>query len=54
MKYQQLEFKEIELINNNMYICNTCNKCVHDCKVYSISKDTILYCRKYKHINNIK
>ena len=44
----QLEFNELTEVKEKLYICNTCNSCLNSCKVYCISKDSILYCKKYK------
>lgn len=50
MKYEQIEFKEIEILRNDLCVCSKCNNCKLNCKVYSVSKHTIVYCNKYKRL----
>ena len=45
---KQLVFKETEDINQNLYICSTCSKCINDCKIYTISNKCIVYCKMFK------
>ncbi|MGL4802003.1 MAG: hypothetical protein ACRC18_07030 [Cetobacterium sp.] len=46
--YKQLEFTIPEEVTEELYISSTCYKCINKCKVYSVCKDTIVYCKKYK------
>lgn len=50
-KFEQLEFLETETINQELYICDKCAICTLECKIYSISKSTVVYCRNYKKEN---
>lgn len=33
---------------HELYECRTCNDCVNDCKIYTISEDAEVFCIRYK------
>lgn len=41
----QLYFEELE---EKLYISKTCDNCKEVCKVYCITKDAEVYCKKYR------
>lgn len=46
----QLEFLETEIINQELYVADKCTNCALSCNVYSISKNCIIYCNKFKKV----
>lgn len=48
----QLEFNidaEYEAFDE-LYICNTCEQCTNECKIYTVSSDAEIFCVKYQKI----
>lgn len=41
---EQLYF---EILDNELYISKTCEECKNKCKIYCLSKDAEVYCKKY-------
>ena len=42
----QLEF---DIFDNELHIIDICNKCIKECKIYCVSSDANIYCKKYKN-----
>lgn len=42
---EQLYF---EILENELYISKTCEECKNKCKIYCLSKDAEVYCKKYE------
>ncbi|WP_270943153.1 hypothetical protein [Romboutsia lituseburensis] len=40
----QLEF---ELFDDELYISRTCKQCKYKCKIYCVSENAEIYCKKY-------
>lgn len=48
----QLEFNtnpEYESFDE-LYVCNTCEQCINNCEIYTISSDAEIFCVKYQKI----
>lgn len=45
MKAIQLYFEELD---EKLYISKTCEQCINECKIYSVSKCAEVYCNKYR------
>lgn len=41
---EQLYFEEVL---DNLFISNTCKGCKHNCNILCLSKDAVVYCKKY-------
>ena len=48
----QLEFNiDAEYVAfDELYICNTCEQCTNECKIYTVSSDAEIFCVKYQKI----
>lgn len=47
----QLTFEEYEYFGHEMFICQTCEKCINNCKIKSVCKSVNVVCKKYKKLN---
>lgn len=45
----QLYFEDVL---DDLFIAKTCNNCQNNCKISCLSKDAVIYCRKYKKEND--
>lgn len=45
---EQLYFEEVL---DNLFVSKTCQECKNECKVLCLSKNTLVYCKKYNKID---
>ena len=50
----QLVFTEYDVIEHDLYIADKCKECQKECKIYSISKDAQIFCKRFKKIKEDK